>query len=123
MAKTVLLATRPEEAEIFRSVIQEESQELVVVDSLSKVKSHLDEMQFQIAVIDEDFDGPSTGWKLAEGIRKCLTSDVKIIVLVRGDYHEYFESKEFEGKFDWVMGFPISPEQLLHELNRRWPID
>ena len=119
MIKTVLLAARPKEREIFHSVIQEGGHEVVVVDSLSRAHSCLDETQFQIAVIDEDFDGPNTGWKLAESIRRCLTSDLKIIVLTRGDYHEYFESKEFEGKFNWVMGFPISPEQLLHELNRK----
>lgn len=123
MAKTVLLAAQPEEAEVFCAVIQEDNHQLIVVDSLSEAKSHLDEMRFQIAVIDEDFDGPGTGWGLAESVRKYLASDVKIIVLVRGEYHEYFESTEFEGKFDWVMGFPISPEQLLHELNRKWPMD
>jgi len=117
--KTILLAARPREREILRSVIQEGGHEVVVVDSLDKAHSHLNETQFQIAVIDEDFDGPNTGWKLAEGIRRHVTSDLKIIVLTRGDYHKYFESKEFEGKFDWVMGFPISSEQLLHELTRK----
>lgn len=123
MTKTVLLAARPTKREIFCSVIQEGGYEVVVVDSLDKAHFHLDETQFQIAVIDEDFAGPNTGWKLAESIQRCITSDLKIIVLTRGEYHEYFENKEFEGKFDWVMGFPISPEQLLHELNRKRPID
>jgi DNA-binding response OmpR family regulator len=122
VAKTVLLAARPEETETFRSIIQEGGHKLVVADSLSDAQSYLDETQFQIAVIDEDFDGPSTGWKLAERIRRCLTPDLKIIVLTRGDHNKYFESKYFEGKFDWVMGFPISAEQLLHELNRKWPV-
>lgn len=118
MTKMVLLAARSKEKRVFRSVIQEGGHEVVIVDSLSKAHSCLNDKIFQIAVIDEDFAGPSTGWKLAGSIQRCRTSNIKIIVLVRGDYNKYFESKKFKGKFNWVMGFPISPEQLLHELNR-----
>ena len=119
VTKTVLLAVQPQDREILRSVLQEGSHKVVIIDSLGKAHSYLNETQFQVAVIDEDFNGANTGWELAESIRKHPTSDLKIIVLTRGDYHKYFESKEFEGKFDWVMDFPISPEQLLHELTRK----
>jgi DNA-binding NtrC family response regulator len=118
MPKTILLAARPQEREILRSVIQKSTHMLIITGSLGEVIAHLSEMQIQIAVIDEDFDGLGTGWMLAESIRRHLASSVKIIMLVRGRPHKYYKSKEFEGKFDWVMSFPISDEQLLHELER-----
>jgi hypothetical protein len=89
--------------------------------SLDEAKAQLAEKRLQIAIVDEDFDGPGVGWVLAEYIREHVLVRVKVIVLVRQHPHQYFGSEEFAGKFDWIMGFPISEEQLLHELNRKWP--
>jgi hypothetical protein len=122
MAKTVLLAVRPREKEVFRSIIQQGNHRLVIAGSLGETIASYGKKQLQVAVIDEDFDGPGTGWILAERIRKCSDPGVKIVVLVRGDYYTYYSSSEYEGRFDWILAFPIAPGELLHEVERKWPI-
>ena len=121
MAKKVLLAVRPQEADAFYSLIQRSSHAAISTSSLTGARTWLGKMLFHIAVVDEDFDGPGTGWILAKHIRQQLPPDVKIVMLVRSCPQEYFENKELAGRFDWIMAFPISGEQLLHELDRKWP--
>jgi hypothetical protein len=120
--KTVLLAVRPQEKEIAVSTIRQGNHKLIIADSLNEAISSSGDKRFQVAVIDEDFDGPGTGWVLAESIRKCSDPGVKIVVLVRGDYYAYYSSSEYEGRFDWILAFPIAPGELLHEVERKWPI-
>jgi len=98
--KTVLLAVRPQEKEIAVSTIRQGNHKLIIADSLNETISSSGDKRFQVAIIDEDFDGPGTGWVLAESIRKCSDPGVKIVVLVRGDYYAYYSSREYEGRFD-----------------------
>ena len=67
---------------------------------------------FQFALIDEDFDGLQTGWKLARNIRQTSES-VKIVMVVRKN-----PEHDLMLLYDVTIGFPISEEQLVGEINR-----
>lgn len=121
MSKTVLLAVRPEFRETLRLWIQK-AHEPLVFNSLNEAIARISETRFQIAVIDEDFDGTGSGWLLTEMVRKHRIPDAKIIVLGSEHLQEYYENKKYKGKFDWIMRLPVSDEQLLSELDREWPI-
>lgn len=60
-----------------------------------------------VAIIDEDFNGENTGWKLAKKIRQ-LDHRVKIIMIVRKN-----PKKTQTNLYDSVRGFPISGESLI----------
>ena len=116
--KTVLLAVRPQEAGWFHSAMREGGHVDLGAASLDEAKAQLVERQPQIALVDEDFDGPGGGWALAEYIREHVPVRVKVIMLVRQRPQEYLGNEGFTG-FDWIMSFPISKAQLLHELDRK----
>ena len=121
MNEPVLLAVRSDGKEPFRRFMGERPH--AFADSLSEALVRIHEIEFRIAVIDEDFDGVGTGWLLAESIRKHLISKVKIIVLGSERSNKYFTDETFKGKFDWVLTFPVSKDQFLYELDRKWPVD
>ncbi|SRR3989304_114780 len=121
MAPNILLASQHQKKEALQSIVTKKASGLTVVDSMVKAEKAIVETQFQIAVIDENFDGLETGWLLAKKIKKYFDPDVKVIMLVEKSHRNYFDSgrNEFRENVDWVMVFPISEEQLLHELDRR----
>lgn len=94
--------------------------ELVTVACLSQALVQLDKKPVRIVLIDQDFDDVNVGWVLAERVRQ-QTPETKVVVFVSGPPQKYFAGEQFKGKFDWVMSFPISKEQLIDELDRRWP--
>lgn len=121
MTKTVLLAARPEFRETLGIWIQT-NHKLITFGALAEAIVHLDETRFQIAIIDEDFDGADSGWLLAKKIREKRIPCVKIVILGSRAPQDYYQSEQYKGRFDWVMSLPISYEQLLSELDRKWPI-
>ena len=76
----ILLAIRESEKSEISSFLQKVRISTYILDTLSdfdKISSHI-----QLALIDEDFDGPDTGWRLAQIIRHTM-QPIKIVMIVR----------------------------------------
>lgn len=121
MRTKILVATRLQERDAIVSAIQSESYALSIVDSLPEAVEHLNTIATKLAVIDEDFDGAGTGWLLAKDIREHHDKQMKIIMLVRGSYHQYVdaESKQFIYNVDWIKRYPFSKDEIAEEVQRR----
>ena len=66
------------------------------------------------ALVDEDFDGPQTGWQLAAKIRQTK-HPMKIIMIVRKT-----PDIELLPLYDVIWGLPYNFEKIKAEFERRW---
>ena len=81
------------------------------VDSCSKFERIPADVK--IAFIDEDFDGPQTGWRLASMLRRA-EFPIKIVMITRKNPKE-----DFIPLYDITLGFPLDIGELISEINRK----
>lgn len=118
MKPAVLLAVRQSERQFFESVLTNKYT-LEWLHSLADATVLVDVKQPQVAFVDEDFDGPDTGWSLVKMIRETY-AEMKVVLLTRGDYHQVYDlHSDLTPKVDWIMHFPVSDTQVLDEIKRR----
>jgi|GEM_PF-5025368 len=120
MTFQIMLAVRPEDQDALSKIIERGDYSLVVANSVPDAKQTRNASQFHVAIIDEDFDGKGSGWKLAQQLRTQSIA-IKVIVLCRNKNaaRQYFSDEKYAALFDWLLPFPISGEQLLGEIERR----
>jgi DNA-binding response OmpR family regulator len=117
---TILIAVRLSEAASLLSGIQENNNEVLAFSKLEEVLSSLNKLQFDAAVIDDNFDGAGTGWELAENIRHSFGSHPVIIIIdTSRNTNTYSHLTKLEGQIDWIMSTPFSAEELLTKINFR----
>jgi len=118
MKPHILLAIRPSERQFFELVLTNEYA-IEWLQSLDDVLALVNEQWPQVALVDEDFDGPDTGWSLVKMIRETH-AEMKVILLTRGDYYQVYDLHSgLTQKVDWIMHYPISDVQVLSEIRRR----
>jgi two-component SAPR family response regulator len=112
----VLIATRVNDVSSWRTMLGEKDLELVIATSLS---DSLLMQDFQVALIEEDFDGAKTGWTLAQNIRNQKGPQVRIVILTSSDnYHDYFRNEDLIKYYDWILNMPASADEIYHEIYR-----
>lgn len=106
----ILVAVRESERHEIISILRKMALPFYPLTTLSNIAEIASDVQ--LTLIDEDFDGLQTGWKLARSIKQTGHS-IKIVMIVRRNPEHNLISL-----YDVTMGFPISEEQLVGEINR-----
>lgn len=116
----ILLACRPLERETLCKATIKFVLLITVVSSFRDAVELSEAETFRVAVIDEDFDGKGSGWRLARLLR-ARTQGTQIIILARNkrQSRQYFAHSKYEGLFDWILPFPFPEDQLVGEIQRR----
>jgi DNA-binding response OmpR family regulator len=120
MPAHILLAAREAEREIIHSILQCDRYRITVASSIESALSALESEDYQVALIDEDFVAAGEGWTLARTIRQQFSAGFVILMLVRGSHSQYAGSErgEFLYKVNWIMPYPVSEEEILHNIER-----
>jgi hypothetical protein len=120
MLPTVLLAARSQVRDELLSIIENRCH-VISPQTLEEAETCLLPSRFSVALSDEDAYVTDIGWLLAHKIREQLGTPTKIVMLTNKPYNAYFKpsTTSLRENVDWILVFPISEEQILHEVERR----
>lgn len=104
----LLVAIRERETNEFITTLNRLGGNFFLLKKLSPLTLNSSEVKdIHVALIDEDFDGPETGWVLASSLRKA--DNYKIVMIVRSN-----PTSDKIPLYDTILSYPISESELLN---------
>ncbi|HNT75914.1 MAG TPA: response regulator [Anaerolineae bacterium] len=104
----------------FQAAMQQRDYHFVIVRSLDEALDALQEYSgFDIAMLQEDFDMPDSGWAVARALRRRFGSEVRIVMLIHSRYNDDYYLNQIRKTTDWAIfcSRSIHVAHLLHEFD------
>lgn len=108
----ILVAVREQELIEVTSVLEDIGEAVSIIKTLSLLDRNVIE-NINFALVDEDFDGPQTGWILATEIRKAEHSSKIVMIVRKNATHDQLPL------YDVTIGFPITVDELIAEIKQK----